>query len=653
MESELNPVEGEPSLKGTGRNEYHSEGAAIQRISGVGERMPMAAYQKVALLHSHPRIALTHEYHIADLVELCGLAAFIRDRVGDVWIPVTPNDRTPLATFKRFLRDRRPDLVGISSFTCSAKSALEYAEIAKRHDAHVVLGGYHPSALPQEVLGSEFVDTVVRGEGELTFRDLVSGVPLEDIAGLSYRNGSGFVHNPDRPLIDDLDALPLPLRGIRPPRFGLAGADYHADTIYASRGCRAKCTFCANHLVGKSWRMRSNESVLAELLTILPPSKGDWKIVKFWDPNFMTDADRVEKLSDLILEHGLERYFRFIAETRIEDVIRAEPILPKMRRAGFVRIGCGIESPNRETHKLLKKGINLSFVDRAAQLLTSADMLFSKFLIIGHPNEAVSDVLRYPEYSISHGVELQNTTFMIMTPYPGTEIARQYTDLGIVKVLDWDLYNNLGAVIEPDGIDTLQLQALHSAVSAAYGMQRRFLLGKRFADVVVRLLESLLVQSMMARVNSSYSQRDIVDSLWWALDSIRGSWERQIDPRRKSRFLDRATAVFHCSGREPISVGVVQTGENERLRIRAVDPSAVAEARRIHMDLARLAGLGDRLDLRRVVHDILALYWNPRAFRLSWLPTFAREMGKLGIVFAGMVGFHLRTSIACRWTSGK
>jgi hypothetical protein len=61
----------------------------------------MVAFRNVALLHSHPRIALTHEYHIADLVELCGLAAFIRDSVDDVWIPVTPNNRTPLATVRR------------------------------------------------------------------------------------------------------------------------------------------------------------------------------------------------------------------------------------------------------------------------------------------------------------------------------------------------------------------------------------------------------------------------------------------------------------------------------------------------------------------------------------------------------------------------
>jgi len=330
----------------------------------------MVAFQKIALLQSHPRLALTHVYYISDLVELCGLAACVRDRVSDVFIPVAPTDRAPLATFERFMRRTRSDLVGISCFTSSAGSGLLYAEIAKRFGAFVVMGGYHPSALPEEPLDSPMVDVVVRGEGEETFRELVAGSSPEDIAGLSFRSGAGFVHNPDRPLIDDLDALPLPIRDIRPQRYGLGGPDYHTDTIYASRGCRAKCSFCANHLVGKTWRKRSNERVLEELLTITPPRKGPWKYVKFWDPNFMTDADCVEGLCDLILEQGLDRYFRFIVETRVEDVIRARHILRKMRRAGFTRIGCGVESPNRETHKILRKGINLSQVEEATKLVT-------------------------------------------------------------------------------------------------------------------------------------------------------------------------------------------------------------------------------------------------------------------------------------------
>ena len=62
----------------------------------------------------------------------------------------------------------------------------------------------------------------------------------------------------------------------------------------------------------------------------------------------------------------------FIVETRVEDIVRAAPILPTMRRAGFVRMGCGVESPSRATHQELGKGINLSLVDRAAELVAAA-----------------------------------------------------------------------------------------------------------------------------------------------------------------------------------------------------------------------------------------------------------------------------------------
>jgi magnesium-protoporphyrin IX monomethyl ester (oxidative) cyclase len=601
----------------------------------------MTGFSRVALLQSHPRLPLAHAYYISDLVELCGLAACVRDQVEEVFIPVTPTDRDPVASFERFSRSHRPDLVGVSSFTSSAKSALAYAEIAKRAGAVVVMGGYHPSALPEEVLESPYVDIVVRGEGEETFRQIVAGDPVAEIAGISYRDNGSVIHNPDRPLIADLDGLPLPMRSIRPRRFGLAGRDYHTDTIYASRGCRAKCTFCANHLVGKTWRQRGIDRVLEELLTIPPPRKGPWKYVKFWDPNFMTDPDRVEELCDRILEHGLERHFRFIVETRVEDVIRARGILRKMRSAGFTRIGCGVESPHPQTHKLLKKGLNLSLVQQAAELVTSNHILFSKFLILGHVNESADDILEYPDYALSHGVDLQNTVFMVMTPYPGTPIAKEFEAQGRLRSYDWDLYTNFGAVVEPPGMSTLELQTLVCAVTARYGMTRRFLLGQRFSSVLGRLFEALLTHVMISRVNRDYSVQDIEDSLWQALVSMQGVTSRELDGERRATWTDRVALYIHHRNHAPVVIEVTRNGAQESLRV-SVDGHARPGRRSIHLSTGRIVALAGSINLWRLGHDGLTFRWNPAAFSPRWLPTLATDLARLGMAGAGMVAFHAR-----------
>jgi len=118
------------------------------------------------------------------------------------------------------------------------------------------MGGYHPSALPEEVLASPYVELVVRGEGEEAFAELVRSGSPEGVGGVSYRRDGSILHNPGRQPIADLDAVPLPLRELRPQRCGLAGLDYHTDTLYTSRGCRFRCVFCANHLVGGPFRVR-------------------------------------------------------------------------------------------------------------------------------------------------------------------------------------------------------------------------------------------------------------------------------------------------------------------------------------------------------------------------------------------------------------
>jgi len=607
----------------------------------------MPSFRHVALLHAHPRLPLLHDYHIADLIELCGLAACIRELVDDVSIPITPVDHDPLGSFERFVKRCTPDLVGISSFTCSASSAKEYARIAKEHGAYVVMGGFHPSALPEEVLGCPHVDVVVRGEGEATFQELVAGGGSPaDIAGLSFRSSDEILHNPDRELITDLDRLPLPLRDLRPARFGLSGLDYHTDTIYASRGCKGTCSFCANHLVGKTWRPRSVEAILEELATIPPPQKGPWKVVKFWDSNFLTDPERIDRLCDGILERKLERQFRFMAETRIEDVIRAREILPKMHRAGFVRIGCGIESPHRATHRALKKGINLSLVSQATQLLTDASIMFSKFLIIGHQDETTEDILQYPEYALQHGVELQNTTFFIMTPYPGTVLAEQYRERGLIASTNWDLYTNLGAVIQPSGISSRRLQGLHCAVMIQYGVARRFLLGKPFTSLALKLVEALMVTAKTCLIADSSSHQEIATTLWQALLDISGQRRRPRVAAGKRRRLDDAVLHISCRQREPLLFGIARTADTELL---VVGPESEVGAqfthsRQIHLSLHRLIAYVDNEDFRALVHPSLTCYWNPRAFRLRWLWSYLRALARLLGALTGMGVFHLRRS---------
>ena len=610
----------------------------------------MGGFRRVALLQSHQQLPAWHDYYVPDLVELCMLAAVVRDDVDEVTIPLAPTDRDPLATFERFVRTRRPDLVGISAFTGGARSALAYAEIARRAGAVVVMGGYHPSALPDEVLASPHVDLVVRGEGEEALAELVRTGSPEGVGGLSFRRAGAIVHNPRRPPIADLDAFPLPLREIRPPRCGLSGLDYHTDTVYASRGCRGKCTFCANHLIGGAWRERRLDGIVAELETMTPPRRGPWKYVKFWDSCFLSDPERVIALCGLIRERALEKHFRFIVETRAEDVIRAADILKPMRAAGFVRVGCGVESPNRSTHLHLRKGLNLAHVGRAAELLADANIQFSKFLIVGHEGEGEKDILAYPDYALEHGVRLQNTTFFVMTPYPGTDLAADWERRGLVESRDFDLYSNFAAVVSPDGMPAGRLQVLHAAVALKYGALRRFVAGKPVADAVAKCMEPLLLLAKVELLRGALPEGEIAGKMLDALSAAAAPSAHGRRPRRRRRLGDRVAFRFHARGRGSVVVGAVDRDGEQELVVRD-GPERLPGPRRaleVHVSLDRLVTLGARLDYRLLAADAMTLVWRPAGFRLGWLPSFARELGTVLWAAAGLVAFHVAKVLTFR-----
>ncbi|MFQ5443599.1 MAG: B12-binding domain-containing radical SAM protein, partial [Nitrospinales bacterium] len=266
----------------------------------------MSRFKRVALIKAHQKLEPPNHTFTSDLTEIAHLGAFIENDVEYVTMPVGPYDKMPFKKFEESLIRERFDFVGISAMTGGYNNAREFARVARQAGAFVTMGGYHPTALTDDVLADPNVDAIIRGEGEVTLRDLVVNGPSKDVLGLSYKENGEQIHNPDRPLIEDLDTLPFPLRKIRPTRFGEPGDQYSMDTIYSSRGCIAKCTFCANDTMNKSLRNRSPEHFVAELETLHDPRVK--KVLKFWDSIFLFDPDRVEKIIQLMFKKNLTNF---------------------------------------------------------------------------------------------------------------------------------------------------------------------------------------------------------------------------------------------------------------------------------------------------------------------------------------------------------
>ncbi|MDD1772935.1 MAG: cobalamin-dependent protein [Methanomassiliicoccales archaeon] len=191
------------------------------------------SFKRILLVKPSGRHGLSYAF---DLIPtgLEYIAAMVEDIVDEVTIlDLAMEDGPYQKVIKHYLAALNPDLVGITMSATDHSEGLEIARLAKDKGAMTVLGGYHPTAIPNELLSHPQVDMIVRGEGDLTFKELVFNGGPKDVRGISYKGANEeTIHNPDRDFIEDLDSLPFPARHLRKYIYGtklLPDRDY--DTL--------------------------------------------------------------------------------------------------------------------------------------------------------------------------------------------------------------------------------------------------------------------------------------------------------------------------------------------------------------------------------------------------------------------------------------
>lgn len=528
----------------------------------------MAYYRNICFVEAPQAIVTPFPRYISDCIGVCYLAAAVEDIVDSMAMPENYYNEGIFDSFERLLKQRAFDLVAISSMTGAFNNAVRLAQIARKHGVTVVMGGFHPTAKPEEALDRGGADLVVIGEGETTFRELVLHGPSRDIKGLAWKENGEYIHTPMRELITDIDAIRLPLRSIRPERFGEKSEDYTIDTIYTSRGCPWACSFCANDRMHKQWRGRSAENVVEEIARIHDPNKR--KLLKIWDANFLTNIRRAEEICDLMIERGLTN-FRIMTETRAKDVIRAERILPKLHKAGLRKVGLGIESPNPETLAKMNKQNRIDDVARAIGLLGKQGIGVDGYFIVGHHSETEADTMAYPEFARSLG--LKNVLFFAMTPYPGTQIFEEYRSQGNITSYDWDLYNNFCPVVKTEAMSNQRLMTMMVYCYVAFFNYRTLLKQESERGMAWIFLRDLFQFIFVALVNRSLNVQEITSAIYNAFELHAKTNPRVAHPSRTP--LKRPVSLFlEASEGRRIEFRITQEADRRVLTIRSVSATA-------------------------------------------------------------------------------
>jgi anaerobic magnesium-protoporphyrin IX monomethyl ester cyclase len=331
---------------------------------------------------------------------------------------------------RRVVSSFGPTVVGINATTPKIVSAINVATICKELDpgVRVVIGGPHASCLPEEILRNACVDFVVRGEGENTLLDLIqtleSGGDLGHCLGLSFRMDEKTVSNPDRPLAENLDDLPYPVR-----EFHVNETDIRTPAregvLFATRGCPSRCIFCASHRIWtRRVRYRSPENVVAEIEHL--KNRYGLRYMRFDDDSFTLNKGFVTRICDLLAERKVN--IDWFCSARVDAVSRE--LLLKMKKSGCTRINFGVESGNEETLRRIKKGITKEEIAKAFGMARETGIYTGAYVMIGFPWETREHILETVRFST--GIRPNAIILSIVTPYPGTELYDMSNDLGLL-----------------------------------------------------------------------------------------------------------------------------------------------------------------------------------------------------------------------------
>ena len=373
------------------------------------------------------------------------IAAYIKD-IAEVRILDNRLKTVNLKVIEKTIEEFQPDYTGIScNFTSQINIARRIASIAKNKGSQTIVGGWHPTLIPSETLGFHSVDIVIRGEGELTFRELIQNNNPIGIAGLSYKQNRRQIHNPDRELMD-LKHILFPDRC---HRSAAAKKTYNffgfpVECIETSRGCPYSCNFCCvHHFYRHSYRKRRIEHVITELHSKEIRNRASHIFIV--DDNFVVDQKFVADLCQAIIQTGIKKYF--MAQARVDMVVHHPEVFEKMADAGFIYLFLGLESFSDRILKKLNKRIKFQEIKSAMRILHDYGFIIQGNIILGADLEDTKQDLE-SLIDIAKNLDLDIASFSLLTPLPGTKLLEQIMKKNLLISKDWRDFNMSVPVIK-------------------------------------------------------------------------------------------------------------------------------------------------------------------------------------------------------------
>jgi radical SAM superfamily enzyme YgiQ (UPF0313 family) len=333
-----------------------------------------------------------------------------------------------------FIRQTKPTAVGIQYYTPAKYSVEKGASLVKDIDRNIkiIVGAFHPTFCPEEVMQNTNIDFAVKGEGEIPLLSLVKELKKarprwETVPGIYYRDKDGQVkNNPGVSLISNLDELPFPARNL------VLNCDYsiyRAHSMTSTRGCPYTCSFCGDKKIwGGRVRRRSISNVIEELQLL----KNNYKIdtIDFVDGTFTFDRKYLVSFCNSLIDQDLQINWRCTA--RYDNI--DEDILKLMKKANCSGLYFGLESGSNEILKAIDKKTTVEQIIRVSDMVYDSGIFTATSVIVGLPYETKKDMEE--TLTLMKRVKTHILDVNSYTPLPGTPLWDSMNE-DEKKNIDW------------------------------------------------------------------------------------------------------------------------------------------------------------------------------------------------------------------------
>src|SRR5262245_1086588 len=417
---------------------------SFEHMPSVAIRMPNGALTSLA-----GNVDAHHRVVVADLI-------LVQQRVRE--------------TIEQLVRQHTPDVVGLSVMTFQRRTALKVIDLVRRlrPAAHVVVGGYDPSLAPEAYSTTPEVaaDFIVRGEGEITFRNLLRAIEAhrayDGIAGLAYRIGHGFVHNPDRPVTTlGSSEIRLPNRSAR-VLTGYTMVGRQVDVVETSRGCTFDCSFCSIiEMRGRNFHTYATDRVLADIGDACAHGAVSIFLV---DDNITLNVRRFEALCQAIIDARLDRLEYSVQAMTSAIATHGATLAPLMRRAGFRYVFLGIENVldgdlqflrARAKNTRREKSGPRNATIQAIEYLHRHKMYVVGGLIVGNPDDTRECIEANLEFARRY---IDYPYIQHPTPYPRTPMTTDFQRRGLIVSEQVEEYDGTTAVVRSEHLTAEEIE---------------------------------------------------------------------------------------------------------------------------------------------------------------------------------------------------